>query len=78
MDKQQFRGSTTEAGAVEAFSDRLMTPREVADRLVRSVPALAQMRYRGTGPKFIHAGGRIRYRESAVEAWLNTGEKTTT
>jgi len=58
--------------------NRLLSPAELAAYLGRSVPALAQMRYRGTGPTFINAGGRIRYRESAVEAWLNTGEKTTT
>ncbi|GAA1110020.1 hypothetical protein GCM10009582_04520 [Arthrobacter flavus] len=34
--------------------------------------ALAQMRYMGTGPKFIKIGGKaVRYRRSDVDAWLN-------
>ncbi|WP_350352507.1 helix-turn-helix domain-containing protein [Microbacterium sp. A8/3-1] len=57
---------------------RLLTPREVSSYLGRSVPALAQLRYRGTGPRFIHAGGRIRYRQADVDAWLRAGERDAT
>jgi predicted DNA-binding transcriptional regulator AlpA len=58
--------------------DPLLTPRQLAAYLQRSVKALAQMRYRGTGPAFTHAGGRVRYRQSAVEAWLSEGERDRT
>lgn len=57
---------------------RLLTPRDASAYLGRSVPALAQLRYRGTGPRFIHAGGRIRYRLADVEAWLSAGERSET
>ncbi|WAC68546.1 helix-turn-helix transcriptional regulator [Microbacterium sp. SL75] len=59
-------------------TSRLLTPREVAAWLGRSVPALSQMRYRGTGPRFIRAGGRVRYRVCDVEAWLTAGERSAT
>ncbi|MCK2035676.1 helix-turn-helix domain-containing protein [Microbacterium sp. SSW1-49] len=58
--------------------EQLMTPATLAALLGRSVPALAQMRYRGTGPRFIRAGGRIRYRRSDVNAWLEAGERDAT
>ncbi|MGO2933278.1 helix-turn-helix transcriptional regulator [Microbacterium sp.] len=57
---------------------RLLTPRDVSRYLGRSVSALAQLRYRGTGPRFIHAGGRIRYRQADVELWLQSGERDAT
>lgn len=57
---------------------QLMTPAALAALLGRSVPALAQMRYRGTGPRFIRAGGRIRYRRSDVDTWLSAGERDAT
>ncbi|WP_315636997.1 MULTISPECIES: helix-turn-helix domain-containing protein [Microbacterium] len=59
-------------------SSRLLTPRDASRYLGRSVPALAQLRYRGTGPRFIHAGGRVRYRQSDVDAWLAAGERDAT
>ncbi|MFC3373085.1 helix-turn-helix transcriptional regulator [Glutamicibacter protophormiae] len=50
----------------------LHTPAALGDRLGLSVGALAQMRYRGNGPRFIKLGGRqVRYRESDIQAWLD-------
>lgn len=50
----------------------LHTPAALGERLGLSVGALAQMRYRGNGPKFIKLGGRqIRYSEADVQAWLD-------
>jgi predicted DNA-binding transcriptional regulator AlpA len=57
----------------------LATATDVAQHLGYSPEGLAQMRYRGTGPKFIKLGGRaVRYRWSDVEAWLDrqTMERT--
>lgn len=59
-------------------SSRLLAPRDASRYLGRSVAALAQLRYRGTGPRFIHAGGRIRYRQADVDAWLRNGERDAT
>jgi hypothetical protein len=56
----------------------LATPAEVADYLRTTTAALAQDRYRGTGPKFIKHGSRVLYRWSDVLEWLdhNTFRRT--
>jgi hypothetical protein len=46
-------------------------PREVARALYTTESGLAQMRYRGTGPKFCKVGQRILYRWSDVQAYLD-------
>lgn len=51
---------------------QLATAEEVAEAFGYTPQGLAQMRYRGTGPKFIKLGGRaVRYRWDDVEAWLD-------
>lgn len=58
--------------------DELWTPKQTADYLKKTDAALAQMRHRGNGPKFIKANGRILYRFSQIRAWLdaNTAQST--
>ncbi len=58
--------------------DAVATPNEVAAFLKQSTAALAQDRYRGTGPKFIKHGRRVLYRWSDVLAYLdaNTVQRT--
>ena len=57
--------------------DQLGLPKAVADYLGTTTGNLAQMRYRGTGPKFIKLGHRaIRYRWSDVEAWIEANTLT--
>lgn len=54
-------------------------PSQVAPVLGTTEAGLAQMRYRGTGPKFIRVGGRkVLYRWSDVRAYLdaNTLQRT--
>ncbi|WP_145013436.1 helix-turn-helix transcriptional regulator [Mycobacterium marseillense] len=53
-------------------------PGEVAKALFTSEAGLAQMRYRGTGPKFVKVGRRVLYRWSDVHAYLdaNTCQRT--
>ena len=59
-----------------------MTPRplattdEVAEHLRMTRGALAIMRHRGEGPKFVKVGSRVRYDWSDVEAY--TAANTTT
>lgn len=43
-----------------------------------SVGALAQMRYRGTGPRFIKIGKLVRYRDSDIKEWLEQNVKDRT
>lgn len=54
------------------------TPRQIAAVLHTTEQGLAQMRYRGTGPKFVKANRKVLYRWSDVNAWLdaNVHEQT--
>jgi hypothetical protein len=54
------------------------SPNEVAPVLHTTLQGLAQMRYRGTGPKFIKVGQKVLYRWSDVNAYLdaNTVQRT--
>lgn len=58
---------------------RLATPVQVAKYLHTTEAALAQMRYRGNGPKFIKAGGRrVLYNWDDLLEWItkNTIQRT--
>ncbi|MGK2854587.1 MAG: helix-turn-helix transcriptional regulator [Microbacteriaceae bacterium] len=49
-----------------------LSPKEVAMILHTSEAGLAQMRYRGIGPKFVKAGPRkVIYTRESVEAYIN-------
>lgn len=57
----------------QAASSKLYAPPELAARLGVTVNNLAQMRFRGTGPRYVKVGAKtIRYRESDVEEWLES------
>ena len=57
----------------------LLTPKAVSEITGVSVPALAQMRYRGTGPVYRALSARtIRYREADVQAWIDASARTQT
>lgn len=60
------------------IAEDIATPRQVADVLNTSLMGLAQMRYRGTGPKFIKRGSRVLYRWSDVSDYFDcrTRERT--
>ncbi|MFZ0716525.1 helix-turn-helix transcriptional regulator [Mycobacterium sp.] len=60
-----------ERRSTRVVSDDLGTPEEVAVYLKTTETGLAQMRYRGTGPKFIKRGSRVLYRWSDVTAYLD-------
>ncbi len=53
-------------------------PKQVAELFDTTEAGLAQMRYRGTGPKFVKAGKKVLYRWSDVRAYLdaNTVQRT--
>lgn len=60
-------------------TDILITPAQLGERFGMTTGALAQMRYKGNGPKFIKLGGRqIRYSESDIQAWLEQQTKDRT
>ena len=50
----------------------ILLPGQLGNLLSLSTGHLAQMRYLGTGPKFIRVTGKqVRYRMSDVQAWLD-------
>ncbi|GAB2721744.1 MULTISPECIES: AlpA family transcriptional regulator [unclassified Arthrobacter] len=60
------------------MESELLTPAELAAKLHKTAPALAQWRYRGMGPKFVKLGSGVRYRASDVEAWLDAQTRSQT
>lgn len=54
------------------MNEDLLKPEQVARYLGTTPGGLAQLRYRGCGPKFIKLGARaVRYKASDIEEWLN-------
>jgi predicted DNA-binding transcriptional regulator AlpA len=54
------------------MGEELLRPAVVAEHLGTTTAALANMRYRGTGPKFIKVSAKaIRYRPADVNTWLD-------
>lgn len=52
--------------------DPLLTPQEAADFLGVAPSTLMEWRHKRKGPTSIRVGHRtIRYRQSAIDAWLN-------
>ncbi len=64
-------------GTIPADLD-IALPGEVAALLDTTPEGLAQMRYRGTGPRFVKRGRRVLYRWSDVRKYLeaNTLQRT--
>lgn len=60
------------------IADDIATPAEAAEALQTTECALAQMRYRGTGPRFVKRGSRVLYRWSDINDYLDgrTRERT--
>ncbi|WP_221586057.1 AlpA family transcriptional regulator [Microbacterium sp. G2-8] len=54
-----------------AQRDRLLFIDEVADRLRRSPAQIRWMVHQGTAPKHAKIGGRLVFRESEVEAYID-------
>ena len=61
------------------MTDKLMTAGEAGDLLAMTKGALAQMRYLGTGPRFVKLGKRsVRYRHEDLEDWIAQCTRTQT
>lgn len=58
--------------------ERLLAPDDLAKLLSVSTGQLAQMRYLGTGPKYVKVGTRVRYALSDVRAWLDEQRRVRT
>lgn len=55
-----------------AGEDGLLDPKVAAAYLGLAVLTLADLRCKGGGPKFCRVGRLIRYRRSALDAWVNS------
>jgi hypothetical protein len=53
----------------------LATSQEVADYCGLAEGSLRRFRIEGRGPRYVKVGGRIRYRWTDVEAWLDEHEQ---
>jgi predicted DNA-binding transcriptional regulator AlpA len=51
--------------------ETLLDEAEVSKVIGRSVPTLQKDRVQGSGPPYIKFGRQVRYRPSAVQAWLD-------
>jgi len=56
----------------------LLSPKEAAKKLHRSVSFLAKRRMTGDGPPFIKAGRGVLYSEPALMQWLKSQTRTST
>ncbi len=56
---------------MSVVADPLMTLPEVAERLRRSEAQLRWMRHNKSGPRSARIAGRVMYRQSEVESWLD-------
>lgn len=58
--------------------ERSATPKEVAGVLRTTEERLAQLRYRGDGPRFFRVGRRVLYRWVDVEQYIANSLRTRT
>jgi hypothetical protein len=56
----------------------LLSPKEAAQKLHRSVSFLAKKRMTGDGPPFVKAGRGVLYSEPALVQWLKSQTRTST
>ena len=58
----------------DATDDRLLGAAEVAEHLGVPVNSLKMWRYRKTGPPWLKLGRHVRYRQAALQRWLDDQE----
>jgi predicted DNA-binding transcriptional regulator AlpA len=58
-------------------ADRFLSPAELAAFTGHTTGTLAQWRYKGIGPAYCKFGGKVRYRQSAVQKWAAEQEAAT-
>lgn len=60
------------------MQEKLLTPEQAAVRLHLRPTTLARWRWAGCGPRFFKIGGRVRYAESDLQAFIDAGLRTST
>jgi predicted DNA-binding transcriptional regulator AlpA len=61
-----------------AWLRELLDQAQMRDEYGPSIPTQERWRQQGTGPKYIKLGGRVRYRRSDIEEWLDSRTVDTT
>lgn len=58
--------------------EKLLTPGDVEQITGLTPEQLAQLRWRGGGPRFVKLGRQVRYTPTSIEEWVreNTYERT--
>lgn len=69
---------TKECSALNAELSPLLLPRDAAKHLGLSEKCLEKWRYRGTGPRYLKLGNRIRYTLKDLTAWAEQNARTST
>lgn len=66
-------------GRAKAMTEKLLTTSEAGEILSMTRGALAQLRYLGTGPKFVKLTGRaVRYRPEDIDEWIESNVRSCT
>ena len=61
------------------MANQLLTPAQAGAQLGLTTGALAQLRYLGTGPRFIKLTAKaVRYHQSDLDAWVARKSRTCT
>lgn len=61
------------------MNNQLLNTHEASEYSHVSVTNLAQLRYQGSGPKYLKPTPRVvLYRREDLDAWLNASERTST
>jgi hypothetical protein len=64
IEEQPDGSATPETSKAPAIGSEYLSTAQAAELLSLTVKGLEGMRAKGTGPKFLRVGGRIRYRRS--------------
>lgn len=66
-------------GLIMDIDDPLLTPREASEYTRLTRESLAQLRFRGRGPRFLKPTPRVvLYRRNALDSFLNASERNDT
>lgn len=61
------------------MANQLMTPAAAGEQLGLNAAALAQMRYLGTGPRYVKLNAKaVRYRQADIDEWIEANVRTQT
>ncbi len=60
------------------MNEEYLSPAQTAELLGTSTAVLANLRYRGGGPVFAKAGGKVIYKRSDIAAWIDANRYSRT